>query len=88
MFHFVSRILCAGLVLLPALAAAEPINLKLSFFTSDRSQIYQSSVKAFVDAVNAEGAGVVHIEVYFSGAIARCRASRRNWSPTVLQIWP
>jgi len=57
-------------LLLPNFAAAEPINLKLSFFTSDRSQIYQTSVKPFVDAVNEAGEGLVHVEVYFSGAIS------------------
>lgn len=63
-------IMAAGIFLSPALAAAEPINLKLSFFTSDRSHIYQGSVKPFVDAVNADGAGLIHIEVFFSGAIS------------------
>jgi hypothetical protein len=44
-----------GFFLAPAMAAAEPIELRFSFFTSDRSQIYQNSVKPFVDAVNADG---------------------------------
>ncbi len=52
------------------MAAAEPIKLKLSFFTSDRSNIYQAQIKPFVDAVNADGKGLVEIEVYFSGAIS------------------
>jgi TRAP-type C4-dicarboxylate transport system substrate-binding protein len=63
-------LVAAGMFLLPGLAATDPTNLKLSFFTSDRSQIYQGSVKPFVDAVNADTAGLVHIEVYFSGAIS------------------
>lgn len=71
MLRIIARaVAAASIVLLPSLAAADPINLKLSFFTSDRSQIYQYSVKPFVDAVNSEGAGLVHIEVYFSGAIS------------------
>lgn len=57
-------------MLSPNLAAAEAINLKLSFFTSDRSQIYQLSVKPFVDGVNADGSGLIHVEVYFSGALS------------------
>jgi TRAP-type transport system periplasmic protein len=64
------RAVAACALLIPNLAAAEPINLKLSFFTSDRSQIYQGTVKPFVDAVNAEGGGLVHIDVFFSGAIS------------------
>ena len=71
MLRIIARaVAAASIVSLPSLAAAEPINLKLSFFTSDRSQIYQYSVKPFVDAVNSAGAGLVHIEVYFSGAIS------------------
>jgi TRAP-type C4-dicarboxylate transport system substrate-binding protein len=60
----------ATLLLLPQWAAADPIKLKFSFFTSDRSAIYQCQIKPFVDAVNAEGKGIVEIVVYFSGAIS------------------
>jgi TRAP-type C4-dicarboxylate transport system substrate-binding protein len=58
-----------ALSLLPALAAADPVTLKFSFVTSDRSSLYQCFVKPFVDAVNADGTGVVQVNVYFSGAI-------------------
>lgn len=58
------------LAFLPVVAAAEPITLKLSFFTSDRSAIYQCQIKPFVDAVNADGSGLLQIKVYFSGAIS------------------
>jgi len=57
-------------LLLPATAVAAPVTLKLSFVTSDRSNIYQCYVKPFVDAVDADGAGLVQIKVYFSGAIS------------------
>lgn len=72
----VLKVLCRALLLLvllglfPGLAAAEPVALKFSFFTSDRSNIYQCQVKPFVDAVNADGADLVQIKVYFSGAIS------------------
>lgn len=59
-----------GFFLAPATAAAEPIELRFSFFTSDRSQIYQNSVRLFVEAVNADGDHLLHIEVFFSGAIS------------------
>jgi TRAP-type C4-dicarboxylate transport system substrate-binding protein len=67
----------AGFVLALALATAptelrgDPIRLKLSFFTSDRSVAYQTAIKPFVDAVNQEGNGVVEIEVYLSGSLGR-----------------
>ena len=57
-------------LLLPATAVAAPVTLKLSFVTSDRSNIYQCYVKPFVDAVNTDGAGLVQIKVYFSGAMS------------------
>lgn len=70
MLHRILQFAFVALLLLPARAAADPIKLKLSFFTSDRSRIYQCQVKPFVDAVNAEGKGLIEIAVYFSGAIS------------------
>ena len=52
------------------MARAEPIELKFSFYTSDRSNIYQTMIKPFVDSVNDEGKGLIEIKVYFSGAIS------------------
>jgi TRAP-type C4-dicarboxylate transport system substrate-binding protein len=63
--------LAATLALVPSVACAEPVKLKLSFFTSDRSVAYQAAIKPFVDAVNAEGKDVVQIEVFLSGALGR-----------------
>jgi TRAP-type C4-dicarboxylate transport system substrate-binding protein len=60
----------APLLMLRA-AAAEPITLKLSFFTSDRSVAYQAAVKPFVDAINSEGEGLLKIDVYPSGALGK-----------------
>lgn len=71
MLRCLMRIFAAALVLLPAIAAAEPIKLKLAFFSSDRTHLYRSSVKPFVDAVNAEGKGRVEIEVYLSGQLGK-----------------
>jgi TRAP-type C4-dicarboxylate transport system substrate-binding protein len=59
-----------ALSLVPTLGVADPVTLKLSFVTSDRSNLYQCYVRPFVDAVNADGAGLVQIKVYFSGAIS------------------
>ncbi len=65
----IARIVALAFAVLPAMAVAEPITLKLSFFSSDRSHLYLSGVKPFVDAVNAEGAGRVRIETYLSGRL-------------------
>jgi TRAP-type transport system periplasmic protein len=70
MFRFLLRATATALLLFPRLAGADPIDLKFSFFTSDSSQVYQSSIKPFVDSVNADGHGLIHITVYFSGGIS------------------
>jgi TRAP-type C4-dicarboxylate transport system substrate-binding protein len=57
-------------------ASAEPIKLKLSLISSDRSLIYRGGVKPFVDAVNAEARGSLEIEVYFSGALSKLGAAQ------------
>ncbi len=60
-------ILMLGLV--PVSALAGPITLKLAYFSSDRTHLYLSGAKPFVDAVNREGRGRVKIEPYFSGRL-------------------
>ena len=63
-------VVALALSLVPALAGADPVTLRLSYITSDRADPYQCYVKPFVEAVNADGAGIVQIKVYFSGAIS------------------
>jgi len=63
------RVVLVALALLPAIATAEPIRLKLAFFSSDSNHLYLSAIKPFVDAVNAEGKGRVAIDVYLSGKL-------------------
>ncbi len=70
MLKTLARCALVTFALLPSIALAEPIELKFSFFTSDRSNIYQYTIKPFVDAVNDEGKGLIEIKVYFSGAIS------------------
>lgn len=58
-------------IVVPAVVAAQPVVLKLSFFTSDRTVAYAAAIKPFVDAVNRDGAGLVNIEVYPSGTLGK-----------------
>jgi TRAP-type C4-dicarboxylate transport system substrate-binding protein len=58
-------------VLFPGIAAAGPSTLKLSFITSDRSTSYRAAIKPFIDAVNAEGKGIVEIVLYPGGVLGR-----------------
>ena len=58
-------------LLVPFAAAAEPIQLKLSFFASENTVTYESAIRPFVDAVNAEGKGLLAIEAYPDGALGK-----------------
>lgn len=70
------RPLIIALLLLPQLAAAAPLELKLSFFGSEQTDTFRFGVKPFVDAVNAEGEGVVTIKVYADGKLGRSVAEQ------------
>lgn len=62
---------------LPSLAAsAAPIELKLAFFTSEQTDTFRDGVMPFVDAVNAEGKGLVSIKVYANGALGNALAEQ------------
>jgi TRAP-type C4-dicarboxylate transport system substrate-binding protein len=63
-------------VLLPTAAVAEPIKLKLAFFTSDRISLYVDMIKPFVDAVNNEAPNELQIEVYSSGVLGKAPAQQ------------
>jgi TRAP-type C4-dicarboxylate transport system substrate-binding protein len=71
MFKVMTRCALFIFALLSAASAAEPVKLKLSYFSSDRSTLYLATVKPFVDAANANGAGVLQIDIGFSGALGR-----------------
>jgi TRAP-type C4-dicarboxylate transport system substrate-binding protein len=76
MFKPFMRSAVVALALLPVAAAAEPIKLKLAFFSSDRANVYLAAIKPFVDAVNAEAKGLIAIEVHFSGALGKAQAEQ------------
>jgi len=65
------RLVAIVIVLLPLAAAADPVRLKLSFFTSDRSIAYQAAIQPFVDAINREGKDLLQIDVFLSDRIHR-----------------
>ena len=71
MFKKLLRGALLAFALLPAAAAAEPVKLKFAYFSSDRTTLYLAGIKPFVDAVNSDGAGLVEIEMNFSGALGR-----------------
>jgi len=71
MFKVFTRFALFILALYPDIAEADPITLKLAFFSSDRSTTYIAAVKPFVDAVNTEGKGLVEIVLYSGGVLGR-----------------
>lgn len=62
--------------LVPFAAGAETIKLKFAFFASDREYVYPTVVKAFVDAVNVEGKGIVEIALFPGGVLGRTYAEQ------------
>jgi TRAP-type C4-dicarboxylate transport system substrate-binding protein len=71
MFKTLARCALLCSILLPAAAAAEPIKLKMAYFSSDRTTTYLAAIKPFVDSVNAEAAGLVQIDVSLSGILGK-----------------
>jgi TRAP-type C4-dicarboxylate transport system substrate-binding protein len=71
MFKMLTRCALLALALYPGVAGADPITLKLAFFSSDRSTTYLAAVKPFVEAVNAEGKGLLEIVLYSGGVLGR-----------------
>jgi TRAP-type C4-dicarboxylate transport system substrate-binding protein len=57
--------------LLPAPSVAEPIALKLAFFSSDRSLTYRGAIKPFIDAVNSEAKDLIKIDLYSGGILGK-----------------
>jgi TRAP-type C4-dicarboxylate transport system substrate-binding protein len=71
MFKVFAQCALLALALCPGVVNADPITLKLAFFSSDRSTTYLAAVKPFVDAVNAEGKGLLEIVLYSGGVLGR-----------------
>jgi TRAP-type C4-dicarboxylate transport system substrate-binding protein len=77
MLKMIVRCLLLAAALLPAAAgAAEPVKLKLAFFSSDNASLYNGGVKPFVDAINSEAKGLLEIEVFFRGALGKAPAQQ------------
>jgi TRAP-type C4-dicarboxylate transport system substrate-binding protein len=71
MLKTLARCTLLWLMLAPAAAAAEPVKLKMAYFSSDRTTTYLAAIKPFVDSVNAEAAGLVQIDVSLSGTLGK-----------------
>jgi len=65
-------------VLVPAAfpVKADPIELKLAFFAAESTDTFKYGIKPFVDSVNSEGSGLVHITVFADGALGKTLAEQ------------
>jgi TRAP-type transport system periplasmic protein len=57
-------------------ARSEPIKLKFAFFTGETERTWTTTIKPLIDAINAEGKGVLEIEAYPNGALGRNMAQQ------------
>jgi TRAP-type C4-dicarboxylate transport system substrate-binding protein len=71
MLKTLARCALISFALSSAVAAAEPIKLKMAYFSSDRTTTYLAAIKPFVDSVNAEAADLVQIDVSLSGTLGK-----------------
>jgi TRAP-type C4-dicarboxylate transport system substrate-binding protein len=66
-----ARCLTIAFVLSPIATFAEPIKLKMAYFSSDREPPFVSVLQPFADAVNKEAKGLVEIVPYSGGTLGR-----------------
>ncbi|HZQ12027.1 MAG TPA: TRAP transporter substrate-binding protein DctP [Pseudolabrys sp.] len=57
-------------------AKADQIELKLAFFTAQDTDTFNYGVKPFVDAINREGSGLLHVTVFADGALGKTLAEQ------------
>ena len=71
-----ARCALLSFALLPAASVAEPIKLKLAYFSSDRDAPYMAVLKPFVDAVNKDAKGILEVQIYPGGVLGRSYAQQ------------
>jgi TRAP-type C4-dicarboxylate transport system substrate-binding protein len=76
MSKLLARCVLLSSVLLSCSAVAEPIKLKMAYFTSDREPPYVSVLRPFADAVNREAKDSIKVEPYLGGVLGRSYAQQ------------
>src|SRR5258708_37184716 len=76
MTNAIARCAVIAVALLPAAPLAEPIKLKMAYFSSDREPPYVTVLQPFGDAVNREGKGIVEVVPYPGGVLGRSYAKQ------------
>jgi TRAP-type transport system periplasmic protein len=76
MVNAIARYAVLAFALLPAAAIAGPVTLKLAYFSSDQTRVYNVLVKPFIAAVNENAHGSIKIEAYPSGSLGKDQAQQ------------
>ena len=71
MTNAIARWVMIVFALFPIATVAEPIKLKMAYFSSDREPPFVSVLKPFADAVNKEAQGIIEIDPYSGGVLGR-----------------
>jgi len=71
MIGVLARLVVLAIALAPLAAAAEPIKIKLAYFSSDQTLVYKILVKPFVEAVNHDAHGSIEIETFPGGSLGK-----------------
>jgi TRAP-type C4-dicarboxylate transport system substrate-binding protein len=71
MTNAIARWTIIAFALFPIATVAEPIKLKMAYFSSDREPPFVSVLKPFADAVNKEAMGIIEIDPYSGGVLGR-----------------
>src|ERR1700732_3504740 len=71
MTNAIARCVMIAFALFPTATVAEPIKLKMAYFSSDREPPFVSVLQPFADAVNKEAKGVIEIDPYSGGVLGR-----------------
>ena len=71
MSNALARCLMIACVLSPFATVAEPLKLKMAYFSSDREPPYVALLQPFADAVNREAKDLVEIVPYAGGTLGR-----------------
>jgi TRAP-type C4-dicarboxylate transport system substrate-binding protein len=71
MINAVARCVMIAVALLPVATLAEPIQLKMAYFASDREPPYVSVLRPFADAVNKQAKGIIEVVPFAGGVLGR-----------------
>jgi len=76
MIKALARCVLLAAALTPVAGQAEPIRLKMAYFSSDREPPYVTMLQPFAEAVNRDAKGIIEIVPYPGGVLGRSYAQQ------------